>query len=449
MEKLFLSEMSVMQIETVSVLGLGKLGGSMLCGFASRGFNTIGYDINQAALDKINRGETPINEPHTKEYFSKYSNQITATKNPRELIEQSQITFVVVPTPSDETGRFSLEFAIKAFSDLGTALKDVDKYHVFVLTSTVLPGDSRESIIPAIEKASGKTCGVDFGFCYNPEFIALGTVIRDFLNPDFYLLGEFDQRSGDALEFVHSKTALNEAPVKRMTLENAEIAKISVNSFVTLKISFANMLAQICQNTPNTDVDVVSDALGMDSRIGRKYLSGGLNFAGPCFPRDNRALAMAKTSVNVDTDILRVNDEYNFALPGRVIGEMEAHLESAKIGIVGLSYKPDSDITEQAPGLEIARILMNKYDKKIFAYDPLVNSETIASESLDIEFCDSIETLTEKVDTLILATTYKEFQSLLSHSGKPITIIDYWRFLDSVKASKDVKIVPYGKGPSL
>lgn len=438
-----------MQVETISILGLGKLGASMLCGFASRGFKVIGHDINSELLRKIDNAETPVNEPHTAEYFAEYKSLISTAKNNYELISRSQITFIVVPTPSDNTGRFSLNYATDAFKKLGKALRQVDRYHVFVLTSTVLPGDSRETIIPAIENASGKICGIDFGFCYNPEFIALGTVIRDFLNPDFYLLGEFDERSGDALEFVHNKTALNRAPVKRMSLENAEIAKISVNSFVTLKVSFANMLSQICHYTPNSNVDVVSDALGMDTRIGRKYMTGGLNFAGPCFPRDNRALAMSKTAANVDTRILSANDDYNFALAGRVINEMFAHLKDQKIGILGLSYKPNSDVTEQAPGMEISKILISQYGKSIIAYDPIVNAKTIADYNLNIDFADSLDEVLNNVDTLIMTTTYSQFKSIETYKGNKITIIDFWRFLDPANASEFVSIVQYGIGPKI
>jgi Predicted UDP-glucose 6-dehydrogenase len=154
----------------------------------------------------------------------------------------------------------------------------------------VLPGATRNGLLPVLEQASGKKCGPDFGLCYSPEFIALGTVIRDFLNPDLYLIGQFDARSGAALEDVNRSVCQKDPAVHRMTIENAEIAKIALNSFVTMKVSFANTLADICERIPGGDVDAVSDALGSDSRIGRKYLTGGMGFAGPCFPRDNVAL---------------------------------------------------------------------------------------------------------------------------------------------------------------
>ncbi len=141
----------------------------------------------------------------------------------------------------------------------------------------------------------------DLRVCYSPEFIALGSVIRDFLNPDFLLIGEFDRASGDHLEACY-RDIVGEPPVRRMSLENAELAKLAVNAFVTTKITFANMLADVCARIPDGDVDVVADAIGLDTRIGRKYLSGGLGFGGPCFPRATpRSVLSRAASARVPT----------------------------------------------------------------------------------------------------------------------------------------------------
>jgi len=297
----------------ISVFGLGKLGASMVAGFASRGFTVIGTDISRRALQALEEGKAPVQETGLSDLIAAHREKIRATASAEDAVLGTDISFVIVPTPSDSRGAFSLEYARNAFGDIGRALKKKKKYHTVVLTSTVLPGATRHGLLPVLERESGLRCGHDFGLCYNPEFIALGTVIRDFLNPDFYLLGQFDERSGDALEAVHRQVSANQAPVKRMSLENAELAKIAVNSFVTMKISFANLLAGFCEKLPGGDVDIVSEALGMDSRIGRKYLSGGLGFGGPCFPRDNVALDFLGQSLGVDSGLLRENDRFNRA----------------------------------------------------------------------------------------------------------------------------------------
>jgi UDPglucose 6-dehydrogenase len=275
----------------VSIIGLGKLGASMMAGMASRGLKVIGVDVSPAAVEAICQGRAPVEETDLEKTIQANAGNIRATLDYTGAVHNTPISFVIVPTPSDERGAFSLEYAVQCFSAIGKALRTKNDYHVVVLTSTVLPGSSRHGLLPILEKESGKKCGVDFGLCYNPEFIALGSVIKNFLNPDFYLLGEFDRRSGDVLAAVHNRVSVNKAPIKRMSIENAELAKIAVNSYVTLKISYANMLADSCERIPGGDVDVISDAIGTDSRIGRKYLSGGLGFGGPCFPRDNAALA--------------------------------------------------------------------------------------------------------------------------------------------------------------
>ena len=329
----------------VSVIGLGKLGASMLAGMASRGLRVIGVDVSARAVEAVNRGEAPVEETDLDATIKAHSENIRATLDYTEAVADSPLSFVIVPTPSDERGAFSLQYAAQCFASIGRALRNKDAYHVTVITSTVLPGATRHGLLPILERESGKKCGLYFGLCYNPEFIALGSVIRNFLNPDFYLLGEFDSRSGDSLEAIHTRVSANRAPVRRMSLENAEIAKIAVNSFVTLKISYANLLADICGRVPGGDCDVVADAIGMDTRIGRKCLTGGLGFGGPCFPRDNAALAFFGEYLGAETPILRINDRYNRGNAGRVLAALAGRIPAGgKAAVLGLSYKPFSHI---------------------------------------------------------------------------------------------------------
>src|SRR5690348_8360418 len=202
-------------IQDIAVIGLGKLGGSMAACLASRGFNVIGVDVSQEAVDALNAGRAPAQESGLDELIGKNRQRIRATLSHDDAILNSDLSFVIVPTPSDARGAFSLQYAAYAFEGIGKALAKRDRYHTVALTSTVLPGSTRYGLLPILEEASGKKCGQDFGLCYSPEFIALGSVIRDFLNPDFYLIGEFDERSGDALEAVHKRVSANKAPVKR------------------------------------------------------------------------------------------------------------------------------------------------------------------------------------------------------------------------------------------
>src|ERR1051326_8722744 len=227
-----------------SIVGLGKLGARMAAAIASRGHEVIGVDVLHQSVEKLKAGIAPIQETGLQDLITANREHLRATTSHEDAIHNSDITFVIVPTPSDERGAFTLQYAQWAFKEIGKALATKDGYHLVVLTSTVLPGSTRYGLLPVLEEESGKRCGKDFGLCYSPEFIALGSVIRDFLNPDFTLIGEYDERSGSVLEQAYASIMANHPPCKRMSLENAELTKISVNTFVTMKISFANMLAK-------------------------------------------------------------------------------------------------------------------------------------------------------------------------------------------------------------
>jgi UDPglucose 6-dehydrogenase len=435
-------------VQNVSVIGLGKLGGSMAAGFASRGLNVIGVDVNRHAVDAVNAGRAPVQETGLAEMIAANKARLRATLSTEEAVLGSDISFVIVPTPSDERGAFTLQYARYAFKSLGQALKKKNGYHVIVLTSTVLPGSTRHGLLPILEQESGKRCGPDFGLCYNPEFIALGSVIRDFLNPDFYLLGEFDRRSGDLLEQVHHQVSQNNAPVKRMSLENAELAKIAVNSFVTLKISYANMLAEFCEKLPGGDVDIVSDALGMDKRIGRKYLTGGFGFGGPCFPRDNVALDFMGKQLGVDSRLLKTNDDYNRGLSKRYVEKLQPHLpKGANIAVLGLAYKPLSHVIEESPGVYLCRALSDA-GYRVIGHDPLAAPFAEAALKMSALVTDSLPEALKDADVVIVTTADKCYTGLTAETllcGKPaVTLVDFWRCLKHLSSDQRIRYLPVG-----
>lgn len=434
--------------QNISIIGLGKLGASMLAGMASRGMNVIGVDISQHAVDAVNAGRAPVQETNLDEVIAANKVRIRATMSTDEAVLASDISFVIVPTPSDQHGAFSLQYAKFAFKALGQAIKKKNGYHVIVLTSTVLPGATRHGLLPILEHESGKKCGPDFGLCYNPEFIALGSVIRDFLNPDFYLLGEFDSRSGDLLEKVHHRVSQNSAPVKRMSLENAELAKVAVNSFVTLKISYANMLAEFCEHLPGGDVDVVSDALGMDKRIGRKYLTGGFGFGGPCFPRDNVALNFIGNLLGVDGRLLKVNDDFNRGLSQRRIEMLKPHLPAGvTVAVLGLAYKPLSHVIEESPGVYLCRALSDA-GYRVIGHDNLAAQGAEEELKMKALVTDSLEEALKDAEVVIITTTDKTYLELttetLLQGRAQVTLIDFWRRLKHLAADPRIRYVPIG-----
>ena len=422
----------------------------MAAGMASRGLNVIGVDVSQRAVDSVNEGRAPVQETGLGEMIAANRERLRATLSTEDAVAGSDISFVIVPTPSDDRGAFSIKYAERAFRELGRALAKKDGYHVIVLTSTVLPGSTRYGLLPILEAESGKRCGPDFGLCYNPEFIALGTVIRDFLNPDFYLLGESDARAGDALEEIHRRVCLKDPVVRRMTLENAEIAKIALNSYVTMKISFANTLADLCERVPGGDVDVVSTALGSDSRIGRKYLTGGMGFAGPCFPRDNVALSFIGEHLGADCRLLRENDEYNHSLSARFVEKLRPLLSGVEtVAVLGLAYKPLSHVIEESPGVFLARALADA-GQRVVVFDPLANDSARATLQYHALVAGSIDECLDSADLVLVTTPDDVFAALgpedFLRGRDRVTVVDFWRFLsDKLRDSPGINYVPIGR----
>ncbi|MGD9980981.1 MAG: nucleotide sugar dehydrogenase, partial [Hyphomonadaceae bacterium] len=283
----------------ISVIGLGKLGAPLAAVLSSKGHEVVGLDLNEKFVTAINEGRAPVQEPQLQELIDASKGRLRATGEYRDAIASTDLTMVIVPTPSDRNGVFINDYVLASMDEIGRALREKDSYHVVVITSTVMPGSTAGVIRRRLEAASGRTVGEDLGLCYNPEFIALGSVVRNMLYPDMILLGESDPRAGAMLEEVYRTSCNNNPPVQRMNLVNAEVVKISVNTYVTTKISYANMLAEMCEQLPGADIDVVTEALGKDTRIGGKYLKGASGYGGPCFPRDNVAFSVLAKSLGV------------------------------------------------------------------------------------------------------------------------------------------------------
>ncbi len=440
-------------LETISVIGLGKLGASMAAVFASRGFDVIGVDVNQTFIDAVNDGHAPVQETGLDAMIGENRERIRATLSHEEAVLNSEISFVIVPTPSDERGSFSLQYAEWAFKEIGKALRKKNSYHNVVLTSTVLPGSTRQALIPILEKESGKKAGRDFGVCYSPEFIALGSIIRNFLNPDFSLIGEIDTRAGDQLEAIYDQVTLNHAPAARMSLENAELTKISVNTFVTTKITFANMLADICEKLPGGDVDVVTNALGMDSRIGRKYLTGSIGYGGPCFPRDNVALSFIANQLGVESKIAETTDSQNRSIAEKTAARLLPMLrKGATVAILGLSYKPDSHVTEESQGVFIARQL-SKNGIRVVAYDPMSKDMQIEELRRNIVVLNSIEECLSQAEAVLITTPDPAFKALTANDFRnewsQVLVVDFWRLLRSeLEGNSHIKYLGIGLSES-
>jgi UDPglucose 6-dehydrogenase len=439
--------------EKISVVGLGKLGAPMAACFAAKGFDVVGVDTDARKVDAINRGESPIFEPGLAEMLASGRGRLKATQDVETAVLASTITFVVVATPSEPDGSFSLRYVLPVCRKIGSALRKKSGFHIVVLTSTVMPGSTGDEVRATLERASALRAGQGFGLCYNPEFIALGSVIRDFMNPDFLLIGESDERSGKILADIYHRVCENRPPALRLNFVDAEIAKLAVNTFVTTKISFANMLARICERVPGSSVDAVTSALGMDSRIGPKYLKGAISYGGPCFPRDNLALISLAQRVEAPADIAQATDYFNKAQIRWLANLVQMCLsDCGSTGILGLTYKPDTDVMEQAPGWMLAGELTSR-GVSVVAFDPAVVHISNGGMGSPMEFAPNAMACVAKSDVVVLATPWPEFAKIDSAKWARYparrTVVDCWRQLDFLESVEGVNYLRVGSSSML
>lgn len=420
-------------VANISVVGVGKLGLCMAAAYASKGYNVIGVDINPKIIDMINGGVSPFYEPHLDELLVANKDRLKATADFRHAIQNSDITFIVVNTPSNKDGSYSIEYLSKAAESIGRALKEKEGYHIVVVTSTVLPGTTENAVRQILEKYSGKKYVSGFGLCYNPEFIALGSVIHDFQNPDFILIGESDEKSGDFLLNIYKAVCGNDVKISKMSIKNAELAKIALNSFITMKIAFANTLVEICQNMEGGNVDAITNAIGLDRRIGSKYLKGGLSFGGPCFPRDNRAFAYVAKELGCTAEIAKAVDKANRTHTEHIVELVTKYMSKGRIAVLGLAYKPNTNIVEASASLEIARELQQRgFDVSV--YDPAAMEAAKDVLGNKVHYSNSMRGCISTANLCILATPWDEFKDLkpedFDSNPNQVILLDGWRTLD-------------------
>jgi UDPglucose 6-dehydrogenase len=337
------------KIENISVVGVGKLGLCLSLNLENSGFNVLGCDINKDYIKSLNEKIFISDEPKVTDLLQRSKN-INFTTVLGECILFSDVIFLMVATPSSEDGKYNHHQIEKVLKQIYSFGKQNNKKTI-IIGCTTFPGYC-ETLVDNLKK-------LNYDLVYNPEFIAQGNIINGQLYPDMVLIGESSKDSGNIVESIHSKVCLNKPTICRMSLTEAELTKLSINCFVTTKISFANMIGDVC-NKLNISHEKVLNSIGSDSRIGNKYLSWGYGFGGPCFPRDNRALGILCSENDIEPTIPTASDRYNslhndyhvdFLCKNEVINN--------KITFNGISYKKGSILIEESQQLEVAKRLSN------------------------------------------------------------------------------------------
>jgi UDPglucose 6-dehydrogenase len=410
-------------LQKLSVFGLGKLGACMAATFAQSGFDVLGVDINAETVRKLNAGEPPVDEPRLAETMAAAHPRLRASTKAQDAVE-TDASFFVVPSPSLPDGSFSNEFLMRAMQPLAKAIHAAGKKkHLFVVSSTTTPGACRQVFIRMLEQQTGGVCGKDFGFCYNPEFIALGNIIQGLLDPDLVLIGESDSDSGGRLEALYKKYNRNRPRIARMSLTSAELTKISINSYITAKISFTNQLRMIAEEYPDTDIEAILDAIGADSRIGHKYLRPGLSYGGPCFPRDNRLVSYVAKQAGLTAPLAEATDTVNEMAKDRLVQQVLACVKNGEtVAVLGMSYRPGTCIVEESAGLHIAQTL-KRHGCRVVVHDYAANPQNSPS-LLEFEFLSDPAKMDNDIKTVLICCPWDGYKKIPFPKGAKV--FDPW-----------------------
>jgi UDPglucose 6-dehydrogenase len=385
--------------EPIGVIGTGYVGLVTAAGFAELGSDVWCVDIDAAKIERLQRGEVPIYEPGLEELLARNSGRMHFATRLDGALEHARLLFVAVGTPPTYSGDADLS-AVHAVVDAIPASDD----HALVMKSTV-PCGTGASLL----RVFGEQGKEGLGYVSCPEFLKEGSAVSDFLEPDRVVVGDGGGWAGDAVVALYSPL---DAPLVRTDIASAEMVKLASNAFLATKISFINEIANVCEET-GADVVEVARGMGLDDRIGSKFLQAGIGFGGSCFPKDVDALKQLAGNSGYHFQLLTAVIEVNDLQKRRVIGKLQKHLgglAGRRVALLGLAFKPDTDDMREASSLVLsARLLAD--GASVVAYDPVAEEQARSLVS-GVEFADSPLGAVRQADAVVLVTEWGEFLEL-------------------------------------
>ncbi|MCD6327737.1 UDP-glucose/GDP-mannose dehydrogenase family protein [bacterium] len=426
----------------ICVVGVGYVGLVTGAVFADLGNDVICVDIDEAKIENLNKGIMPIFEPGLKEMVvhNKKDGRLSFTTNLKSGVRESDIIFIGVNTPPKDNGETDLSFVQSVA--MGIA-EWIDDYKIVVNKSTV-PVGTGDLVREIIE--TNKRKDVDFDVVSNPEFLREGSAIKDTLMPDRIVIGAPSKNVAMKLLELY---AVLERPMIITDVHSAEIIKYASNAFLATKISFINMISDLCE-LANADVNQVAKGMGTDARIGGLFLQPGLGYGGSCFPKDSSSLAHTVRKVGGDSTLLDAVMSINAKRSSQILKKIEkqfASLDGKVFAMLGLAFKPNTDDIRDAKSLEIIESLL-KQKAKVRAYDPAA-MDKVKKIYPDIVYCQNAYEATEGADAMLLITEWNEFRLLnfekvLSLMRTPIVFDG--RNIYSVRRMKGLGFEYYGMG---
>ena len=419
----------------ISIFGMGYVGTVSAGCLAQNGHEVIGVDPVRTKVDLINAGQSPIIEAEIGKIIAEAvrSGRLRATDNQDEAINQTELSFVCVGTPSQANGNLDLTYIRRVCELIGRTLKNKTARHTVVIRSTVLPGTMRDIVIPTLEENSGKKAGTDFGVCNNPEFLREGSAVMDFNFPPKTVIGQFDRESGELLATLYAKL---DAPFIRTDLESAEMVKYVDNSWHALKIGFANEIGNLCKSF-GIDAHTVMKIFCQDKKlnISPAYLMPGFAFGGSCLPKDLRALAYRAKTNDLQLPILSAilpSNELQVSKGLRLITEKGRR----RIGVLGFSFKSGTDDLRESPMIEVIEHLIGKgYDLRIF--DRNVNLASLVGANRDFILnriphisrlmVNGIDAVLNHAETVVIGNKDPEFEGVVDRLHDGQNLVDFVR----------------------
>jgi len=367
----------------------------------------ICVDIDKEKVEKMRRGEVPIYEPHLDVYFERniQQNRLSFTTDLKEAVDRSDIIFLALPTPPGENGSADLSYILGVADELGRMMTG---YKIIVDKSTVPVGTA-----DLVREAVALNYKGEFAVVSNPEFLREGYAVEDFMKPDRVVIGTTDARAREVLDELYKPYTRQGNPVVFMDERSAEMTKYAANSFLALKISFMNEIANLCERV-GANVDMVRLGIGSDERIGKRFLFPGIGYGGSCFPKDVQALARTAEENDYDFRILnavmQVNQLQRDTFTRKIFGYYNGNIQGRRFAVWGISFKPDTDDIREAPSIRIMKDLLAA-GATICAYDPEGMKNAQKDKDLQIEYASSSYEALQDAEALIICTEWAEFRN--------------------------------------
>lgn len=391
----------------IAVVGTGYVGLVTGTCFAETGNQVTCVDIDVRKVERLQKGEIPIYEPGLDVLFDRNvaEGRLLFTTNLAEGIKDAEVIFLALPTPPGEDGSADLKYILKVADDLGHIL---DKYAVIIDKSTVPVGTAEK-----VNDAIAANAKVKFDVVSNPEFLREGVAVEDFMKPDRVVVGTSSEKAKKVMEKLYAPLVRQGNPVIFMDERSAEMTKYAANSFLAMKITFMNEIANLCEKV-GANVDDIRRGIGTDSRIGKRFLFAGIGYGGSCFPKDVQALAKTSKDYNYDFRILQsvmdVNDDQKKKLLPMVDNYFGGSLKDKTIAVWGLAFKPYTDDIREAPALENINALLEG-GAKVTVYDPeaMTNVKNILGDK--VTFCHTPYAALDDADALMIFTEWPQFRT--------------------------------------